>query len=99
MMKTFSLRGRELPLTIHGPRGLRDLLSALRRVFGRLTYPLELIELEPGATLDRDGYRLETFAVDHGVSAVGYSLVEAERPGRFDVQVADRLGVPDGPPR
>jgi ribonuclease Z len=99
MLKTYALRGRELPLTIYGPRGLRDLLSALRRIFGRLTYPLETIELEPGDQLARGGYRLETFAVNHGVSAVGYVLVEHERPGRFDVEVADALGVPDGPER
>jgi ribonuclease Z len=99
MMKTFSLRGRDLPLTIYGPRGLRDLLSVLRRVFGRLSYPLELVELEPGAALDRGDYSLEAFAVDHGVPAIGYALVEAERPGRFDVDTADRLGVPDGPQR
>jgi ribonuclease Z len=99
MLKTFALRGRELPLTIYGPRGLNDLLSSLRRVFGRLTYPLTPVELEPGARLDRDGYRLETFEVDHGVKAVGYALVEEERPGRFDVEAADRLGVPDGPDR
>src|SRR3954451_13876700 len=40
MLKTFALRGRELPLTIYGPPGLRDLFAALHRVFGRLTYPL-----------------------------------------------------------
>jgi ribonuclease Z len=99
MLKTYSLRGRELPLTIYGPRGLRDLLTSLRRIFGRLTYVLETVELEPGARLERDGYRLETFAVDHGVSAVGYALAEHERPGRFDVEAADALGVPDGPDR
>jgi ribonuclease Z len=99
MLKTFSLRGRELPLTIYGPRGLRELLTTLRRIFGRLSYPLETVELEPGAVLERDGHRLETFAVEHGVSAVGYSLVEAVRPGRFDVDTANRLGVPDGPAR
>src|SRR5580765_2318868 len=42
MLKTFALRGRELPLTIHGPPGLRDLFGGLRRVIGRLPYPLEL---------------------------------------------------------
>jgi ribonuclease Z len=33
------------------------------------------------------------------VSGVGYSLVEAVRPGRFDVTVAESLGVPVGPER
>ena len=47
--------------------------------------------------LERDGYELRMFAVDHGVSAVGYALVEEERPGRFDVDIADALGVPPGP--
>jgi len=99
MLKTYALRGRELPLTLYGPRGLRELLTSLRRIFGRLTYPVDPVELEPGAILDRDGYRLETFAVHHGLPALGYALVELERPGRFDVEAADRLGVPDGPDR
>jgi len=99
MMKTFALRGRELPLTVYGPAGLRELVGALRRVFGRLTYPLDLVELRPGERLERDEYRIETFEVRHGVTAVGYVLVEEGRPGRFDVEVADRLGVPDGPLR
>jgi ribonuclease Z len=99
LLKTYSLRGRELPLTLYGPSGLRELLQTLRRVFGRLTYEVTLVELEPGERLERDGYRLHVLAVDHGVTAIGYALVEDARPGRFDVEAADELGVPDGPPR
>ncbi len=99
MLKTFSLRGREIPITIYGPPGLSDLFGSLRRIFGRLTYPHELVELRPGDTLERDDYRVAPFAVDHGVSAIGYALIEDDRPGRFDVATADALGVPWGPER
>jgi ribonuclease Z len=99
MLKTFALRDRELPLTVYGPPGLVDLFEALRIVFGRLTYPVELVELKAGTTLDRVGYKLLVFPVSHGVSSVGYALVEEERPGRFDVTTADELGVPNGPER
>src|ERR687884_226150 len=53
MLKSFALRGRDLPLTVYGPPGLVDLFGALRRIFGKLTYRLELVQLRPGDTLDR----------------------------------------------
>jgi ribonuclease Z len=99
MLKTFALRGRETPITIYGPPGLTELFGALRRIFGKLTYPYELVELAPGEALERGEYRLVTFPVNHGVSAVGYALAEDDRPGRFDVATADTLGVPEGPER
>jgi ribonuclease Z len=99
MLKTFALRGRDLPLTIYGPPGLRELFGALRRVFGKLSFPLDLVELAPGADLERDDYTLRTFGVEHGVSAVGYALIEDPRPGRFDVTRAEALGIPPGPER
>ncbi len=99
MLKTFALRGREVPLTVYGPRGLQDLFGTLRRVFGKVGYPLEVVELHPGDVLERDGYDLVTFTVAHGVQSLGFALVEHPRPGRFDVAAADALGVPPGPER
>jgi ribonuclease Z len=96
MLKTFALRGRDVPLTLYGPRGLLDLFGTLRRIFGRLPYEVSTVELDPDARLERDGYRLDCFPVEHRVTAIGYRLVEDVRPGRFDVEVADRLGVPAG---
>ena len=99
MLKTFALRGRELPLTVYGPPGLRELVGDLRRVFGRVGYPVEAVEVRPGEALLRDGYRILVFPVHHGVSAVGYALAEDDRPGEFDAAAADALGVPFGPER
>jgi ribonuclease Z len=99
LFKTFSLRGRERPLEVHGPRGLVDLLGSLKRVVGKLSYEVRVVELEAGDVLERDGYRLAAFEVAHGVPAVGWSLIEATRPGRFDVEAANALGVPSGPAR
>jgi ribonuclease Z len=93
MLKTFALRGRETGLTVYGPPGLVDLFGALKRIFGKLTYDLHLQELRPGDVLERDGYNLVAFAPAHGMSSVGYALIEGPRPGRFDVEAADALGV------
>ncbi len=99
LLKTFQLRQRETPLTVYGPPGLNDLFASLRRIFGKVSYPLELVEVRPGEALERDDYRILVFPVDHGVAAVGYALDEYDRPGRFDNDTADALGVPFGPER
>jgi len=97
ILKTFGLRGRDAPLTIYGPPGLRALLSDLQPLIGRTPFELRLVELEPNEELERDGYRIAAFNVRHRVQAYGYALVEDERPGRFDEHAAIRLGVTPGP--
>ncbi|HET9243998.1 MAG TPA: ribonuclease Z [Gaiella sp.] len=99
MLKTFALRGRDLPITVYGPPGTAGLLRSLAIVIGRLTYPLSVVELRPGDVLERGEYAIAPFAVAHGQTAVGYALREAPRPGRFDVDAADAVGVPHGPAR
>jgi ribonuclease Z len=97
MLKTFSLRGRERPLTVYGPPGLQALFQALRPLVGRPGFELNLVELDPNEELRRDGYRIAAFATDHRVTAYGYAIVEDERLGRFDEQRAIELGVRPGP--
>jgi ribonuclease Z len=97
MIKTFALRQRELPLTVYGPRGLRALFRTLSPIIGRLPFEVGLVELAPNDELDRDGYRIAAYETDHGGGAIGYALVESPRPGQFDPELAERLGVTPGP--
>jgi ribonuclease Z len=97
LLKTFDLRGRELPLAVHGPPGLRQLLTLALRTAGRVRFELEMVELAPGDVLERDGYKIAPVAVSHRTPAYGYVLYEEERPGVFDVEAAQRLGLTPGP--
>ena len=98
MLKSFDLRDRSMPLTVFGPPGTEALLDTMRRtVFGRLKYRFKAVDLEPDAIVEFDGYEIHALRVRHRGEAYGYALIEADRPGRFDAEVAQRLGVAPGP--
>jgi ribonuclease Z len=97
MLKTFDLRGRDKPLTIHGPPGIRALLALVLKMGGRVGYELDAVELSAGDVIRRDGYSIAAVEVAHRGRAFGYVLFEDERPGVFDPQAALRLGLREGP--
>ncbi|MGX6446934.1 ribonuclease Z [Patulibacter sp. S7RM1-6] len=97
LLKTFDLRERQRPLTLAGPVGTRAAVDALLTLFGRVRYPLEVVELEPGDELRREGWSVDALGVQHRATALGYALVEDDRPGRFDVDAARALGVTHPP--
>lgn len=97
MMKTFTLRGRTLPLHIYGPRGLKGLIADLKRIYGKLSYEVEVVELGPTDAIEFGDYRVGAYSVVHRTEALGYALVEDDRPGRFDPARARELGVEAGP--
>ena len=98
MLKTFELRERDKPLTVHGPPGTEGLLEAhAPGLRPPVATGFEIVELEPGQAIERDGYEVAPYPVRHRGPALGYALVEDPRPGRFDVETARALGVRPGP--
>ncbi len=99
MLRSFALRDRSAPLTVYGPPGLRSMLDAMMAVYGRhLPYQLSLVELEPWEEVERSGYCVAAVPVNHGNRpAQAYALIEQDRPGEFDPDAAERLGVAYGP--
>ena len=97
MLKSFDLRDRERPLAIYGPPGLGEAMATMRRIHGRLNFAVEVIELEADSSVRRGALEIQPVNVRHRGLAYGYVLAEDPRPGRFDAELASRLGVEFGP--
>ena len=99
LMRTLALQGRTEPLRLWGPKGARRMLRRAEEFgFDRLSFPVHITELEAGVRLERTGYAIIPFAVDHGGSAsLGYAIEETIRKGRFHPERARELGIPEGP--
>ncbi len=98
MLRTMALQGRSELLLLTCPvSGRRVLQDAVHLGFDRLSFPVEIRELRSGDCVSRNGYEVRAFRVNHGMPALGYVLREEDRLGRFDVEKARALGVPEGP--
>jgi ribonuclease Z len=98
LLRTLSLQGRTETLHLYGPAGSRKVLEIAIELGGnRMSFAVETRELSPGDAVDWDDFAVEAVAVRHGVPAVGYALRERPRAGRFNVEAARALGIPEGP--
>ena len=98
LLRTMQLQGRTEPLRIIGPAGCEPTLrKAVTLGSDRVGFAVEIEECAAGAAYRGDGFRIDAFPVDHGIRAVGWALVEEDRLGRFDVERARLMGVPEGP--
>jgi len=99
LVRTLQLGGRAEPLRLWGPAGsARTLRQCISLGGERTTFPITITELEATASIKRGDYRIDTFPVEHhGGVSIGYAVVEEERLGRFDPELARSLGIPEGP--
>jgi ribonuclease Z len=98
LLRTMGLQGRTDPMTVYGPEGSARLIGeAIRVGVERPKFDTEVRELSVGDLVEFDEFRVQTFEVRHGIRATGYALIEEDRPGRFDLERARELGIPEGP--
>lgn len=99
LIRTMALQGRTEPLQLWGPRGAGKTLRQCISLGGdRATFPVNITELDAGESVRRPEYRIDSFGVSHGPSqSIGYAIVEEERLGRFNPDLARAMGIPEGP--
>lgn len=88
MLLTMGNAERTEPLTIIGPKGIKNVVEALRTIARELPFEINYLEItEKTQTFEMNGYRLKAFRVNHNITCYGYTL-EIDRAGKFDPQKA-----------
>ncbi len=103
LLASQTLMSRTSPLHIIGPSGLGEYLHLCQRLTGTSpSFALRITEFAPGQEPMRVRLRkatLEARPLEHTSFCLGFRFVEDDRPGKFDVSAAARLGIPAGPQR
>lgn len=90
--------GKLLPLTLYGPKGLKEFVETALRLSGSWTdYPLTIIEVGPGLVFDEEGYRVTAYPLSHPVECYGYRIEQHDKPGTLDAAQLIADGVRPGP--
>jgi len=99
LLQTMALLDRERKLEIYGPPGIEAFVKATQQtVQFNLTFPLEIREVKDANILcEEKRYEIHAVWADHVVPTLAYALIEKPRPGRFNLEKAKALGIPEGP--
>jgi ribonuclease Z len=95
LLLTIGNSGREESLKIIGPKGLKKVVECLTYISPQLPFNTELIEADEdnGIGIDINGILIQYLLLDHNIPCYGYSF-SIKRPGKFDVDKANKLAVP-----
>jgi len=101
-LTTQQMLGRTAPLTLYGPPGLRRFMHCLARITRtQIDFPFNIVELDAaGSTRFRSGaFDVQAAPLDHNIPCLGFRFQEGTKPGRFNVERAEALGLESGPLR
>jgi ribonuclease Z len=99
LLQTMALLDRERKLEVYGPSGIKRFIEAISEtVQFVLTFPVEIHEIEEvGVVCEEEEYTVQAVWADHVIRSLAYALVEKPRSGKFYLEKAKALGVPEGP--
>ncbi|WP_028399103.1 ribonuclease Z [Ectobacillus panaciterrae] len=94
-----SFQGGETPLTVYGPKGIREFIEVTMAVSTtHLKYLIHIVEItEEGVIFEDEQFSVEAARLSHGIECFGYRIVEKDIPGPLLVEKLLALGVKPGP--
>lgn len=98
LLQTMSLQGRQRSVDIFGQPRLAEFIKENMRIihFGLVfDVNIHIIEGEGIVTKATD-YQITCCESSHSVPAYSFCVTEFDRPGKFDIEEAKRIGIPEG---
>ncbi len=98
LLQTMTLQHRTEPIEIYGPDGIDEFIAQNIKIlnFG-LSFPVMITTIKPGLVCEEKTYLVFAEHAEHSVVAFSYLFQEKDKPGKFDLQKAKSLGIPEGP--
>jgi len=97
LLQTMTMQHRTETLEIYGPKGIDEFISANIKIlnFG-LSFPILISIITEGKILETKFYSIYVCKASHSIPAFSYKFEEKDKPGRFNLEKAKELGIPEG---
>ena len=97
LLQTMTMRNRTEPLEVFGPSGIEEFIGANIKVlnFG-LSFPVLITTIKEGKIFEDSTFSIYACKANHSIVAYSYLFEEKDKPGRFSVENAKKLGIPEG---
>jgi len=97
LLQTMSMQNRTETLEIFGPNGIDEFIAANIKVlnFG-LSFPILINIIKDEEIIENRKYSIRICKANHSITAYSYLFEEKDKPGRFNVNKANELKIPEG---
>lgn len=97
LLQTMSMQNRTETLEIFGPSGIEEFIGANIKVlnFG-LSFPILINTIKDEKIFENEKFSIRTCKANHSIVTFSYLFEEKDKPGRFNVEKAKELGIPEG---
>ena len=97
LLQTMSMQNRTESLEIFGPKGIDEFLAANIKIlnFG-LPFSILITIVNEGTIYENNKFLIHAAKANHSITAFSYLFEEKDKPGRFNVEKAKELGIPEG---
>jgi ribonuclease Z len=98
LLQTLSLMGRTKPIEIFGESRLQEFILINQKILNfNVNYQITIHAIKKeGILVEEKEYFIKACLADHSILAFSFILEEHRRPGIFNIEHAQQLGIPEG---